>query len=373
MKIICLLTIICFFVIACNGQRDDITDNDEKSENIIGTILDKACYDISMYSDGTNIYISYYDDYGNNLKVAKSTNKGLDWELQLVDSISNADYDITYKSNINYYNDAIEILYNLVILNDNKMKYAKKANDDQDWSTTQIIGEDSFAYDNPVFARDNSNMYIAFAELGISRRDIKFMKSSNNGVSWTTTTVDVSEDTTNPSISVDNNMVYLAYCDVNNYDLKFAKSDNTGDTWEKGILDSSGDVGYVPSILSDNNEVYIVYMGDRSLKIAISLDHGESWSFTTIDEEKCWHPQIILSDNELLVVYTSYFSLKILRSTDKGQSWESKTITSTNAQGLEKPVIYKNGNDIFISYLLSINDKMNLMFLKSDDNGITWN
>jgi len=183
-------------------------------------------------SDSGSIIISYFDETNSNLKFASSSD-GSTWVT------SNAD-------------DGGEVA-----------EYTSIAN----------VGGDTFLilYQDVYFA-------------------IKLAKTTNSGLSWTTSSVDTSGDLAfagRQNIAADSLGNYLiAYSDYSeDVDLGFGKSTDGGATWDLGIIDESGseatDVGDVGSISVDSNNNYMIVYADstnRAMLSAYSSDQGDRWT-----------------------------------------------------------------------------------------------
>ena len=77
---------------------------------------------------------------------------------------------------------------------------------------------------------------------------------------------------------------HFRYEDTDLGDLRFSKSTDNGVTWSTEIIDSgsisgSSDTGWFTSLKTVGNTIYILYydVSNETLKLAKSIDAGETW------------------------------------------------------------------------------------------------
>ncbi|MEJ5274034.1 MAG: hypothetical protein WH035_07875, partial [Spirochaetota bacterium] len=121
-----------------------------------------------------------------------------------------------------------------------------------------------------------------------------------------------------PSICVNKNIIYISYYYSyykNKYSrdgyLKLAKSIDSGNTWETKIIDNNQEVGAYSFIAIENNYVYISYF-DKSngdLKLAIINNNEEKFhrKILTVDKEKTagLFSSILVKENYIYISYVS--------------------------------------------------------------------
>jgi hypothetical protein len=346
---------------------------------------DDVGQDTSIAVDGSNIYISYFDNTNNDLKFAKSTDGGDTWDpasIKTIDSTGDVGEYTSIALNssnvyISYFDDT-----------NNDLKFTKSTDNGNTWEPGNIKTVDSIGYigDFISMAVDGLNIYISYHDFG--NNDLKFIKSTDGGNTWDSAnkrTVDsagfVGRYT---SIAVDGSNVYISYYDDISYDLKFARSTDGGDTWDPvniKTVDSTGEVGLFTSICVNGSNVYISYYDttNNDLKFARSTDSGTTWdpaNIKTVDSTDrigAYTSMAIDGSN----IYISYYdltnnNLKFARSTDSGDTWNPgniKTIYSTDHDGGHTSISV-NGSNIYISYYDFTNN--DLIFTRSTDKGNTW-
>jgi glucose uptake protein GlcU len=233
--------------------------------------------------DGANIYISYLDGTNYDLKLAKSTDGGATWpagNIKTVDSTGIVGQFSSVAINgtnvyISYYD------------NDNgNLKLAKSTDSGATWPAGNIKTIDS-AGDVGMctsIAVDGVNVYISYyANIDF---DLKIAKSTDSGATWLAGNIKTIDSTGNvggyTSIAINGTNVYISYYDDDNGNLKFAESTDSGATWPAGnikIVDSAGYVGWYTSIAVNGTNVYISYydLSNYDLKLAKSTDNGATW------------------------------------------------------------------------------------------------
>jgi len=196
-----------------------------------------AARDISKVSsrDDYYLYISYRDSQNKNLKFAKCNDPSQlnfnDWEIQTIDDTSNTGYFSSIASDgtniyIAYYNETSDDL-----------RFIKNTNSgaSQDWSTpitidsTGTVGKEC----SIVLTEDNI-IYISYVDS--TNHYLKLARSTDSGTNWDIIPVDESGDVADvqTDIEVVDGTIYIVYAEnisssVRN--LKIAKSSDNGNTW----------------------------------------------------------------------------------------------------------------------------------------------
>ena len=141
-------------------------------------------------------------------------------------------------------------------------------------TSTGVLGGTSVA------ATDNMNVYVAYFD----GTHLAFAKSSNGGGSFFAQSVVNSNAGISPSIAISAGRIYISHFLAANGDLLFTRSDDFGATWidPPMLVDTglgSNLVGKSTSIAVDGTNVYIAYYdaANRDLKIAKSIDNGDTW------------------------------------------------------------------------------------------------
>lgn len=259
---------------------------------------------IAVLGDGgatTSVYISYYDR-GGDLKFAKSTDNGNTWnagDIEIVDSGSVGRYTSIQAVGDGGSSSKIYITY---YDNGNKyLKFVRSDDNGDNWNTPINVVTDGnsgkFTSLYVVGTGDSSTKLYAAYGTDISSR-LNFVKSNDNGATWgTPVTIDNTIGTGNDiSIAVSaSNRIFISYRDSSEVyaDLKLAYSDDEGSTWEFDTIEASGDAGWNTSITTlgtgSETRVLISYydatVGREDLKLALSLDNGQTWNRYLLDTD----------------------------------------------------------------------------------------
>ncbi len=186
---------------------------------------------VSLYSEGGDPYVSYYDATNGDLKTAVRLRLG-GWVVETVDSAGNVGewssvaWDRYARPGIAYFDRT-----------NWSLKYAAK--DSGVWQIETVDTGGVGPYCSLVYTPDNEP-YISYWDA--HNGDLKF--AWHDGVTWHTETVDASAATTGlySSLVLDaNDLPHIAYWDRTSKDLKYAYHDGVG--WNIEVVDSSGNVG----------------------------------------------------------------------------------------------------------------------------------
>jgi len=220
---------------------------------------------------------------------------------------------------------------------------------------------------------------------------LKFARSPDIGITWTTSTVDSSVTVYSyTSIgTVDGKNIYISYTNNTNYDLRFARSTDSGLTWTTSIIDNTVSAGGFNSIAVVSNKIiYISYYDDtnNNLKIAKTIDGGTTWVLKTIATDLSntdWTCAISAVDAN--TVYTTYSAvgaspwivhhINVVKTTDGGATWILQNVTPStglprNQQYVQPSIYALSVNTIYIAYMYSQGADLDLS--KSTDGGVTW-
>jgi|GEM_PF-1807131 len=362
---LCLFITLLFFIflIGCPavGTSDDggsggsgisSTGSIDTETNIIMTVEDgfgpenTGAY-TSIAEQGTNIYISYYDITHGVLKLAKSEDKGISWDIQIVDSGS-------------------------------------------------MVGR----YSSIVV--EDSKIYISYYDE--NNHDLKFARSADDGETWKFHTIDSGGDVGSYTSMVKGGTfgnIYISYYDYTNGDIKIAYNTADGREWYGGEISVIAHVGSVDilnksSVTTDGiSDVYVAFCIGRELYCAKSTDYGVHWDpadkvvvDTASPGSSLEHPSIAYQDSS---IYMSYYDT----NAGNGRIVFAKLIDNSAVvlyfdflvfidsliglygASIQYIPISVDGSNIYISYKDMINDDGdpivgNLVFAKSTDYGNTW-
>ena len=340
----------------------------------------------SIAIDGLNVYISYCDMLNGNLKFAKSSDGGVTWPAS---NIKGVDPNL----NVGLYNSIAVEGSNIYISyydEANKdLKFAKSTDGGNTWPVLnmRIIDSIGDVGEYTSLAINGSEIYISYYDS--TNKDLKFARSTDYGNTWLFTnlkTVDFTGDVgTYTSIAVDGLNIYISYYDITNGDLKLAKSTDGGALFPVlniRTIDTGGgggNVGEYSSIAVDGSNIYISYSSTNHLKFAKSTDGGYTWPASNIQiadvsVSAVMGTSIAVNGSNLYISYYDWASenLKFVKSTSGGYSW--LTDHKRNIDSIENMCdtnsIAADGTNVYVSYFDRNDDS--LKFAKSIDKGDTW-
>jgi hypothetical protein len=282
-----------------------------------------------------NVYISYYDVFNQDLKLAVSPNGGFDWTTLIVDSAGDVGQ------------------YCSLCVRENKL-------------------------------------YISYYD--VTNQNLKLAQSPDGGQNWNIETVDNSTDVGKySSIDVsDSDEIFISYYDQDQEALKLAKYWFGGSGWEWGINErhdpASAKAGMYSSIDESAGIAYISYyyytssQRDLYLRFDVYLDKATD---TATTDDGYWSSIVVDGST----VYISYFSwvnqgalwgkITLAKSINGGFDWSNIDVDPCNAifssadSTLGFTSLAVDGNNWFISYCgeAGASPADPLRFAKSDDGG----
>lgn len=204
-------------------------------------------------------------------------------------------------------------------------------------------------------------------------------------------------------IIVDGNDVYSVWTDKysENSDVFFAKSTDGGQSFDKAINISQNDgVSAFPRIAISESNVYIVWydytLGQSDIFFAQSSDAGKTFKVKNISDTPMpsYNPWIAANENFVYVVFndggrtaemefttgrtilvdvnSGDEELILLRSDDYGETFEFINLSNTPDVTSWNARITLEGSNVYVDWNERINNKGDVFFTKSTDNGITF-
>ena len=183
----------------------------------------------------------------------------------------------------------------------------------------------------------------------------------------------------------DDTYIYVSYQDYENNNLKFARNESGYPyTFEVQTIDSSSSTGLYSSIGSNGTNVYISYYDatNDTLKFIKNTNSGVSASWSTPSIVDSSSANIGEYSSLALVgsddIYISYYdrtskNLKFARSLNGGSSWTIKTVDDSGKVALIDTEIQVDNGVVYISYAVDESPTIrNWMIAKSLDGGDTW-
>lgn len=350
--------------------------------------------DVGMYStiavENGKIFIGYYDETNQNLKVARSTNDGYDWVFSTIES----DTDTGQGSSIAIDGENIFICTTIYVPKDgHHIGISVSSDSGETWNTSTILPEsyttnadsDEFA---TSIALDGQHIYITY--LSYNHLTMKILKSNYTATEWTLAGIPfLPEDDESgyySSLNVLNGMLYISHSAYTEGDIYFTKAPDTLSDPVNVLVDQVGAVyqgrGYTTSAVrqADNKTyVYIAYFdqseANLDLKFGLSENAGNNFSLSTIDSTSDVigkYPSMAISGDTIFIAYydESNGYLKLARSSNHGSSWDISTVDNSTDSVGRFTSLAVDAPKVYISYYDETNK--DLKFAKSIDGGNTW-
>ncbi|MGB9721795.1 MAG: hypothetical protein ACPL28_09995 [bacterium] len=290
---------------------------------------------------GDTIHLVWWQHYAHDeVFYKRSTDAGNTWEedvrLTPEDSIS------CVIPKIAVWGNKIHIIWYEVSAYHYALCYRKSTDGGNTWSVVDTLRKEiDGGWGDCWLCVQDSNVYVVFI-----REDSKlvFMKSTNNGESWTSEQV-VGDGTGNPHIEVlKTNSAYLVSCvrsSVPPIEILFYRSVDMGTTWidTQIVSDNDGRASQLPMLETDDSSgihitwydyKYSSYSWTGDIFYRASRDSGNTWE--EIDSLTVMHravaSDILAEGNNLHLVweddrngFDNNFEIYYRMSTDLGRTW----------------------------------------------------
>jgi len=176
---------------------------------------------IASSPDGSRIYAVMYDQSATNLLLAKSTNYGVNWNFYPLgsDDVYGAGADITVNSDgswfyISYYNNT-----------ENDVRFKRGYFGHTTIWTERVVSTDGSQGTRTSIARDGNTIHVSYVDGG----QVKYIKSADGGGSWSQSTNRlITTETVAQGIGFSGNYLYIL---TGKYGLKLSKSNDKGNIW----------------------------------------------------------------------------------------------------------------------------------------------
>ena len=263
--------------------------------------------------------------------------------------------------------------------------FARSTDNGQTFSTPIDISQNPGS--DPRIAAEGNNVYAVWQG---STSDIFFAVSSNGGQIFDTPK-NLSNNTGgsfNPEIAISGTNVYVIWEDdtPGNQDILFARSTNNGQTFSTPLINISQNTGrsFSSEILAQGNSVYVVWEddtpGNSDIFFAVSNNNGVSFG-TPINISNnsgdSIFPDIGVSGNNVYVVWNDFTpgneDILFARSINNGQTFSTPPINiSQNSGDSFGPLIAVEGNNVYVAWDDETPGNSDIFFARSTDNGQTF-
>ncbi|UCF08160.1 MAG: exo-alpha-sialidase, partial [Thermoplasmata archaeon] len=260
------------------------------------------------------IWLDYNDD---SIHYVRSLDNGETWSTEMVIAVEccqSGDYDIAV-------NDShVHVSYPT---SDHKVSYVSSADDGTTWGTSVKLAPNDSHTTRLAMAVNRKNIYITWKDftkagttpLGSHIYDIFFIKSEDNGLTWVSE-INISQTPYNKTglvdIAVSGANIYITYEQewYGIYQLFLSYSRDYGNTWVRNVklTDSTKNI-LNPSISVENENIYIAWVdrrdGGYTIYFKRSSDYGVTWDtsqrITSIGG--CHDPEITANAHWVHVVW----------------------------------------------------------------------
>jgi hypothetical protein len=233
----------------------------------------------SICGEGTHIYIAYLENF--KLKFIKSSDAGITWPAASIREINNA---VTSVGNNSLFvqNDKVYVSY-FDEINSNLM-FSKSTDKGDTWNqeNNKCIDNNEYVGTYNSLIADGDNLFVSYYDNTFA--SLKLAKSTDMGNTWSVARIDSIESVGEfTSIAKEGNAIFISYYEAyyeiqdKGGHLKFARSDDNGLTWTTSTLDSQRDVGRFTSLMAEGSAIYISYYAYHGgdLKFIKSTDNGK--------------------------------------------------------------------------------------------------
>ena len=362
------------------------------------TTLDSAG-DVGMYStiaveDG-RVFIGYYDETNQKLKVGRSLYDGANW------SFSTVPCNCLMGEGASIALDGDNVFISASMTSApiaNVIGISVSGDGGDSWDASMILQDDIRTTNSSLdeyatsIVADGDSIFISYSRS--VARTMTILKSNYAASDWTVTEIlpppDKSENGFYSSMIEDGGYLFISHSGYTEADVYFTMVPKTLENPDTSLVDQiggQGNRGYTASATATVVEggdmlvtyIYIAYfdqIGDNlDLKFKQTSSYGQYYSASTIDSSSAVigkYPSMAYSDGTIFISYydETNGNLKLARSSDNGDSWDVSTVDdAADNVGLFTSLAV-DGPKVYISYYDESNK--NLKFAKSVDGGDSW-
>jgi hypothetical protein len=295
---------------------------------------------ISMYIDGNDVHVSYYDMTDKALKYA--VREDGDWEVSTIDDPSgknvgthtSIDVDYLGLPHISYYSET-----------DKDLKYAFRSGGT--WSTSVVD--------------TNGGMYSAMETDGGVPHISYFSDSQDNlrhatkpASSWQTENVDTEGEVGYyTSLAMDDDHdVHITYYRLDTATLRYAE-EHDGD-WDSETIVTAGSVGLYTSLaVGSNGQKYVSYYDGSKGDLKFAQIDGTTPTIVTVDSSGVvgqYTSVALTSTNDPRIAYYDVTNSALKFASRVGTSWTVQTVDNTNDVGQYASLVIDSNGIAHIAY-----------------------
>ena len=355
--------------------------------------------DVGMYStiaveDG-RIFIGYYDEIRQDLKVARSLNDGTNWSFSTVP----CNCDNGEGASIALDGDNVFISTNMTFAPISGQIGMSVSGDSGDtWNASMIEPLDSIPISSGQDEKatsivvDGKNVFISYSNSDL--KNMVLLKSTYLVTDWEVTEILPPQGKTDngffSSMIEDGGLLYISHSGFREADVYLTLLPTTLSDPDTVVVDQIGEQGsrgYTTSAMTVVVEggdmlvtyIYVAYFdqsGDNlDLKFKQTSDYGDHFFESTIDSSSAVigkYPSMAISGDTIFIAYydETNGNLKLARSSNHGDSWDVDPVDESTDDVGRFASLAVDGQKVYISYYDETNK--NLKFAKSVDGGDSW-
>jgi len=341
-------------------------------------------YGSSIFVDGNNIYVVWSDeryhtpppDYSGDIEIffKKSNDGGKTWtdDMRLTNDSNKPAGEYwhgdTYPE-IAVNMDDIYIVWTRNIgerdFANVEMFYKQSSDGGGTWGENiqltfrpSSTSNEAWVITNPdIVVDNNNNVHVVWC--GNDER-IYYMKSMDNGKTWTTPTPLSDSVSAFPSMAYSNSTIHMIYTAPDDH-ICYRKSNDNGNTWSEKI--KLGHSKYKGRLAAENMGTHVVYYDDRDDEKNVyyirSTNNGETWhQEVKLVNYPSFNPDITVNGNNVSVVWcdlrdwgiTGCKEVYYKRSMNNGVDWENDVPLTSNLGDSSYPRVTSQGWDSYVLF-----------------------
>lgn len=267
--------------------------------------------------------------------------------------------------------------------------YKRSLNGGINWGADIRLTNNTGGSSSPSIAVSDSSIHVVWYDSRDGGYEIYYKRSIDGGGNWGPDTRLTNNSATSwyPSIAVNRSLLNVVWSDFRdgNYEIYSMRSSNNGVNWstENRLTNNSSESSY-PSVAIADSLVHVAWRDNRDGNFEtyykVSTDGGAVWGADTRlsnDPAYSYFPTIAASGSNVHVVWEDYrinnnFQLYYKRSTDKGVSWGAETRLTLSNYQTEYPSIALSGNFLHLVWFDGRDGNTEIYYKRSSDQGVNW-
>jgi uncharacterized repeat protein (TIGR01451 family) len=240
----------------------------------------------SITTDGTNLYVTWQDNTFGNVEIlfSKSTDGGTTWSSPA--NISN-NGGFSFEPSITADGTNLYVTWYDDSSGNSEILFSKSTDGGTTWSSPVNISNNARFSERPSITADGTNLYVTWHDGSFGFPEILFSKSTDGGATWSSP-VNISNNggfSEFPSITTVGTNLYVTWGDSSfgNVEILFSKSTDGGTTWSSPVnISNNGGFSNAPSITTVGTNLYVTWHdfipGNTEILFSKSTDGGATWS-----------------------------------------------------------------------------------------------